>query len=296
MYLVHLQIGYLHGLEMLNIFKGYTSKTSILDDFMYYEDRQKIMLDEKSRLLNSNYNTSFFLPTFVPSSKLNATIEQPPKADEKPFVPSSKQNATIEQPSKADEKLLVLSSKPNASIEQPPNVDERPFVPSSKPNATIEKSRKADVKPFVPSSKLNSTMERSPKADEKPTNHNEMNRLGKTVQSEQQAVSKLNTKISSSSKRDTKRDGVEDENSAASIMKIGSLSIKSRDIEECNTGKSGVVITAPIDVVTVGSMPVKVNGYGKSSSVLTVGTISIDPKALKLKNPDNFTNGSTPSR
>ncbi|XXG79010.1 hypothetical protein AAC387_Pa09g0172 [Persea americana] len=300
------EIGCMRGIEMLNIFKGYMSKTSILDDFMYYEERQRIMLDEKSRLVNnSNYDSSDFLPTFVPSSK-STTAEKHPKADEKPFVPSSKPNASFEQPSKADEKLFVPSGKLNATIEQPPKADAKPFVPSSKPEATIEQSPKADVKHSVPSGKQNATtLEQPPKADDKRTKHNDMNRSGKTVVGEEQVMTELDIRTSSSSRKDTKHEGVEDVNEATSIMKISSLSIGSRGLKEGNADKSkgnadksGCVTggPAPIDVVTVGSMPVKVNGFVNSSSaILTVGTISIDPKALKLKKPDNFTNGSNPS-
>lgn len=35
-----LQIGFQHGLEMLKIFKNYTAKTSLLDDFNFYENRE----------------------------------------------------------------------------------------------------------------------------------------------------------------------------------------------------------------------------------------------------------------
>ncbi|XP_015574443.1 YTH domain-containing protein ECT3 isoform X1 [Ricinus communis] len=37
------------GIEMLNIFKNYVSKTSILDDFEFYESRQKVMLEKRLR-------------------------------------------------------------------------------------------------------------------------------------------------------------------------------------------------------------------------------------------------------
>eukprot|EP00250_Pteridium_aquilinum_P009709 c18876_g1_i1 orf=465-2516(+) len=37
------------GLEMLNIFKNYSLKTSILDDFQFYETRQKFMQDNRAR-------------------------------------------------------------------------------------------------------------------------------------------------------------------------------------------------------------------------------------------------------
>eukprot|EP00268_Persea_americana_P045665 TRINITY_DN46677_c0_g1_i3.p1 TRINITY_DN46677_c0_g1~~TRINITY_DN46677_c0_g1_i3.p1 ORF type:complete len:731 (-),score=141.80 TRINITY_DN46677_c0_g1_i3:410-2602(-) len=213
------EIGYRQGIEMLKIFKDHALKTSILDDFMYYEDRQKVILDEKSRLLGKNYDTSFFPPTLVPSNKTTVTIEQPPKADERT------------------------------------------------------------------------------------TRHNDLNsshnRSEKTVRSDGQVVSNLNTAVSSPSTKDTRHDGAQDVNDVASIMKIGSLSIESKDSKEANAIKLGAIKggTAPVDVVTVGSMPVKVNGFGESSSgILTVGTIPIDPKALKLKKMDNLTNSSTPSR
>ncbi|OVA01376.1 YTH domain [Macleaya cordata] len=37
------------GIEMLNIFKNYSSKTSILDDFAFYESRQKAMQEKRTR-------------------------------------------------------------------------------------------------------------------------------------------------------------------------------------------------------------------------------------------------------
>lgn len=37
------------GMEMLNIFKNYVFKTSILDDFQFYENRQKAMQEKRSR-------------------------------------------------------------------------------------------------------------------------------------------------------------------------------------------------------------------------------------------------------
>ncbi|ONI15122.1 hypothetical protein PRUPE_3G027100 [Prunus persica] len=38
-----------HGIEMLNIFKNYETDMSILDDFDFYEDRQKAMQERKAR-------------------------------------------------------------------------------------------------------------------------------------------------------------------------------------------------------------------------------------------------------
>lgn len=41
------EIKFTQGIEMLNIFKNYSEKTSILDDFVFYENRQKTMQDKK---------------------------------------------------------------------------------------------------------------------------------------------------------------------------------------------------------------------------------------------------------
>lgn len=43
------QVRFPQGIEMLNIFKNYVSKTSILDDFDFYESRQKVMQDKKMK-------------------------------------------------------------------------------------------------------------------------------------------------------------------------------------------------------------------------------------------------------
>ncbi|XP_068637993.1 YTH domain-containing protein ECT2-like [Aristolochia californica] len=43
------EVKFSQGIEMLNIFKNYSAKTSILDDFGFYESRQKAMQDKKIR-------------------------------------------------------------------------------------------------------------------------------------------------------------------------------------------------------------------------------------------------------
>lgn len=43
------EIHFPQGIEMLNIFKNYVSRTSILDDFDFYESRQKVMQEKKIR-------------------------------------------------------------------------------------------------------------------------------------------------------------------------------------------------------------------------------------------------------
>ncbi|KAJ4980521.1 hypothetical protein NE237_031358 [Protea cynaroides] len=43
------EVKFSQGIEMLNIFKNHSPKTSILDDFGFYESRQKAMQDKRSR-------------------------------------------------------------------------------------------------------------------------------------------------------------------------------------------------------------------------------------------------------
>ncbi|XP_057986031.1 YTH domain-containing protein ECT1 isoform X5 [Hevea brasiliensis] len=45
------EVRFPQGMEMLNVFKNFVSKTSILDDFDFYESRQKVMQEKRLRSL-----------------------------------------------------------------------------------------------------------------------------------------------------------------------------------------------------------------------------------------------------
>lgn len=45
---IMLQVKLEQGLEMLKIFKEHVTKTSILDDFGFYENRQKLMQEKRA--------------------------------------------------------------------------------------------------------------------------------------------------------------------------------------------------------------------------------------------------------
>ncbi|XP_010500320.1 PREDICTED: YTH domain-containing family protein 2 [Camelina sativa] len=55
------------GLEVVKIFKDHMERTSLLDDFVYYESRQRVMLDERTRL---PYRT-FISPSPLPRPDLS---------------------------------------------------------------------------------------------------------------------------------------------------------------------------------------------------------------------------------
>ncbi|CAA2946269.1 YTH domain-containing family 3-like isoform X1 [Olea europaea subsp. europaea] len=182
------EVHYKKGTEMLKIFKNYISKTSLLDDFMYYENRQKILQEEKVRLLIKSYENPYLVPLIDPPRKLNPILN----------------------PSPSDDKKVVLHD-------------------SSSPNII---------------------------------NKNE---------SDSKEVSRQAVSVAGKPDIDVE-------------LKTGSLTMNPKD--------SGCVCLVPntaskantelIDVVTVGSVPVKVNISTGSSGVLTVGTIPLDPRALQL--------------
>ncbi|XP_022643060.1 YTH domain-containing family protein 2 isoform X2 [Vigna radiata var. radiata] len=185
------EIVYLKGLEMLKIFKNHTLKTSLLDDFIYYESRQKIMLDEKAKLLGKNFDSPIFAPVLEAPQKLNFTS-----------------TGNYEKNLKPQDDSDGLKQIPVSSLEQ---------IPSN--------SSGTSIKPV----------------DEK---------ADKTVAKD-----------------------------ISSILKIGSVTIAPKQVE----AKQSISIDnkEPVDVLTVGSMQVKVNGFGSSSGFLKVGSIPLDGRALQ---------------
>lgn len=189
---------------MLKIFKNHTLKTCLLDDFMYYENRQKIMQEEKARLLVRNFESPYFVPAALgPPRMLNCVVELPP-----------------------------------SEVENVSNLNDDP---TSLKRTSVSASEK--VSPESNVADAGSARNENP---------------------EQVAVQA--------------KDNV-------SALKIGSLTINSRQADSkpsisASAGAAANTNTKPFDVVTVGSVPLKINGITESSGILTVGTIPLDPRAL----------------
>ncbi|XP_074383067.1 uncharacterized protein LOC141724727 isoform X2 [Apium graveolens] len=204
------EVRYKKGMEMLKIFKQYTSKTSLLDDFMYYENRQKLQKQEKSRLTVRSYENSFILPHMEPPRKLNVVLNLPIKED--------------------------------AELEKNNNGSNLEKAPISTNQVLGDKEVKATTKAF-------DTFVATNKGEEE-----------------------------------------------SGLLKIGSLSINPKKAGLKPVGGGGGAAAAvnspvpvaetltakPLDVVTVGLMPVKVNGFSNSVGFMTVGTIPLDAGALNL--------------
>ncbi|KAJ4839138.1 hypothetical protein Tsubulata_040340 [Turnera subulata] len=83
------EIMHRQGVEMLKIFKGHRLKTSVLDDFIFYESREKIMQEEKARVLVKSLQTPVLVPVsaaFNPVQKQDSLVRLPPRKDIKPMV------------------------------------------------------------------------------------------------------------------------------------------------------------------------------------------------------------------
>ncbi|XP_015574750.1 YTH domain-containing protein ECT4 isoform X1 [Ricinus communis] len=196
------EILYKQGLEMLKIFKNHVSKTSLLDDFMYYENRQRIMQEEKARFAFKRLETPFLVPVLDPAHKLNSVIELPP----------SKTENTIEQ---------------NGSNS----------MKNTEASAIEQGSSNSDVS--------NTIVERG---------NSEIVNAGDDIESG---------------------------------LKIGLLSINPKQAEhKPSSATSSVATVDSADIVTVGSVPIQVNGFAECSGFLRVGSIPLDPKALQQEKGD----------
>ncbi|KAL2341615.1 hypothetical protein Fmac_009555 [Flemingia macrophylla] len=201
------EIMYWKGLEMLKIFKNHISKTSLLDDFIYYEDRQKIMMDEKAKLLVKSLDGPLFVSALEGPKKLNPL-----------FVPA------LEAPQKLN--FVVELSRDNCEKNSmlKDDSDGLKKISVSSPEHIVNTSDLTCIK----------------------------------------AV-------------DEKNDV--DKEDISSILRIGSVTIAPKQFEAKHS--VGIGNKEPIDVVTVGSMPVKVNGLGKPSGYLKVGSIPLDGRTFQ---------------
>ncbi|CAO2821690.1 unnamed protein product [Amaranthus hypochondriacus] len=201
------------GLDMLKLFKNFSSKTSLLDDFMYYENRQKIMHDERARL-------------FRRTNGLAHSIEAPLKF-----------NSVVDHSQKVDDGGTWIEK-----VAQPSN--------------------SGGIKTVIRSTEVSS--------------------------SGSVHVPDVANMVKESS----------EQTGDVSTLKIGSLSIHPKPSERQLQAPATTSITAEIpktantvNVLTVGSMPIKVEETKQTSEILTIGTIALDPKALQYGKVTGFLKG-----
>ncbi|KAL9685525.1 hypothetical protein QQ045_022976 [Rhodiola kirilowii] len=199
------EIAFMPGREMLKIFKNHKLKSSILDDFMYYENRQKFIQEGRKRIFTNTKSTSVFVPTLDLPQKLIGVVQCPLAENEKPT------NHT-----------LSVSTQ---------NISEKGICIS--------------------------TVSSSPAEDT-----NMICSIGQHEQNE-----------------------IELKDEIVSTLMIGSMTIDSKGVElkKPTNGPPATVHPKPVEIVTIGSFPVKVNGLSGSASLLTFGSFPADIKEFKKK-------------
>lgn len=196
--ILHVQIMFKEGLEMLKMFKNHPLNTSLFDDFIYYENRQKFIQEEKARQYKS-----FKGPTFLPAFGLDEL------------------NHVGEIPSKKNEKINE-DIDPNSTEESVTSVTDKISSNSDVTNSSVGNGNAGEVVVIV-------------------------------------------------------------EDSIMRTLSIDSLAINLKPDESKPLAEATISAAKsdPNGVFTVGSMPIKVNGFAESSGILKIGSIPLDPKALQ---------------
>ncbi|KAI9196601.1 hypothetical protein LWI28_025326 [Acer negundo] len=118
------------------------------------------------------------------------------------------------------------------------------------------------------------------------TNSRDTQELVKNKNTPAADKSSSNTDVANSSTRNENIEQavVEAKDDVMPTLNVGSLAINPKLAESDPLSESCTTVpkSEKVDVFTVGSMPIKVNGFAESSGVLTIGTIPLQPKTLQL--------------
>ncbi|XP_073104809.1 uncharacterized protein [Elaeis guineensis] len=357
------EVPYNSGMNMLNIFNSSPLKMSILDDFMFYEEQQKVMHEKKHRHLGRSFSGSPYVPLFVPASKAAGTGEHFLKAGEKQSVtdqsskvvdedpgsaagqpstanerqtdgvvnrpPNGKQlgigidqlrQAVGKQSSKANGRCLSDASnqhleagrtQPCSAVGQPSKSDEERLNTTDDQHANVDGrqlSVAADQPPKADRRKKSCTVRLPPKEDaarrevdqlspaDGSTKTKDAKSSGKLGPGSGWLAAKLRSSKSSHDITGAKPDEAGDTKGVNPVLKIGFLST---DPSKGDSRSSRVVAAEATltDVVKVGSVQIKVKGFGELSSRLTsVGTVPIEPKGLKVNMQVSIADGHPPNK
>ncbi|KAG5391549.1 hypothetical protein IGI04_021512 [Brassica rapa subsp. trilocularis] len=112
------------GLEVLKIFKGHAERTSLLDDFAYYENRQRVMHDERNRLPYRSFLSPVPVPRpdFSDRNKKNSS-EDPSKSD------GNEETTTVKEGTKEDTTTLIQKKITSLTV-SPTDTDSNPTTGS----------------------------------------------------------------------------------------------------------------------------------------------------------------------
>ncbi|CAH2036014.1 unnamed protein product [Thlaspi arvense] len=113
------------GLEVLKIFKYHAERTSLLDDFVYYENRQRVMQDERNRLPYRTFLSP--LPDFsVRSKKTSMEASKIPSVTSAETEEVSLKSDGNEETSVPEEDTTSIHKKLSSLTVNPTGIDSDP--------------------------------------------------------------------------------------------------------------------------------------------------------------------------
>ncbi|RAL38609.1 unnamed protein product [Cuscuta campestris] len=298
------EIYYKKGMEMLKLFKNFTSRTSLFDDFLFYESREKIMQEDRAKLLIRSYESPYLVPVLDPPRKFNSIFDSSPSSGgEKTYkhVDLKKAGDTL---GAVTEELQAIPSKSLASESEKPVSRVQDTVVSK-----INLSSSSEKNEANENLSKNGNPKKSGSGGGLPkTNKSVSNEIKKSAARDEQASKLCDPKKSEEEipeVHEINKNGANESGKivASSIddsaVKIGSLTIHAkqppksdpRDTVSTSTNTATPVSNQSVDVVTVGSVPVKINACAEPSGFLRVGSIQLDPKSFQCS--ENTGSGKT---
>ncbi|XBI71256.1 hypothetical protein VPH35_065524 [Triticum aestivum] len=285
------EMPYKSGINMLKLFKSSPMTTSILDDFPFYEGRQKAMLEQKRRSLGRSFGGLTYVPALV--AKRSVVVEGEPSEvgegisskDPHPGK-TGEDSGACEQPDKTSQTkdgvvTQVLKKDAVSPVEQPEHVkterhslddihheqNEGCSVSVSPENAGREHAGLSEL--VKSNGKVYSDRESQPVISS--TEPNSSGRKGLSQESGGHDPSDRMKGGASGITKDVK---------ATLLKKTEGLSTSHMDGQA-----KGIVNEAPTGVVKVGSVHIKLNVAGGSSSEI------IGDGSLELKGAEHIEQG-----
>ncbi|KAM0951229.1 putative YTH domain-containing protein [Dioscorea sansibarensis] len=262
------EVPYLPGLSMLHIFKNSSLGTSLLDDFMFYEERQKIMEEERSRLPRRGYSKPFALASSVQSYRPSDSVYLGPALSQNQLNGAANEPLHLDK----DQLHIAVQNEIQNNAEQQKGIVRLPEK-LEKFDLTVQTSKEVAKQPgvFVKEEKavLNGLVKQLSEVDGKepifltinsPIPIEKSTELGDHPKKPVSPKGHLRV-----NKEDTSPE-LGCTNAVESVFQIGSITIYPKG------GKTRLSLPGPResnseDVVTVGSMRIKVNKDGQSSLI-----------------------------
>lgn len=259
-------VPYLPGINMITIFKNTPLKTWILDDFLYYEERQRIMHEEK-RMIRQFYEVSISdnRMNAIPDSRSAATIE----VSQSPCVVNSN-DSNVNTTDSANRKQEI--SKCTDELNSEPN---KPSKSNMQMSTAVDNKVKQPEEKKMPSQKSEEIKIHSQNdADAKSRNgKNNAETKERTTSSQSDTNATKEMKSGKNNLHAKSRNAKKEVKEYKEVKKPTQSNVH---VSSSNTTKDS---EENADVLTVGSMQINITDTNRLiSGSLTIGSFPIDKK------------------